>query len=147
MHHSRRALPAPIRMMTLSWVRTVLRWSASQNPGCVRGGSSEFLLALRHALRIPPKYYPGHPESGSAWHPGGGAPKRLFHSGSVSRSSPLKIILARTDIDGDIGERYGDTSTGAPLPRRASRCIVRQLAAGSPPSIGPPSPPRQRLVQ
>src|SRR6478736_731843 len=73
--------------------------------GCVRGVSSEFVLACdmrfasRESLRL------GHPEVGVGLHPGGGGTERLPHL--VGRGRALEIVLGANDFDGDTAERYG----------------------------------------
>ncbi len=61
--------------------------------GCVRGGSSEFVLA---------------------WgvHPGGGGTERLPHL--VGRGRALEIVLGANDFDGDTAERYGYVNRALP---------------------------------
>ena len=77
--------------------------------GCVRGGSSEFILAcdMRFASRENTRL--GQPEVGVGVHPGGGGTERLPHL--VGRGRALEIILGANDFDGDTAKRYG-TSTG-----------------------------------
>jgi enoyl-CoA hydratase/carnithine racemase len=73
--------------------------------GCVRGGSSEFVLAcdMRFASRENTRL--GQPEVGVGVHPGGGGTERLPHL--VGRGRALEIILGANDVDGDMAERYG----------------------------------------
>src|SRR3979411_1542575 len=73
--------------------------------GCVRGGSSEFVLAcdMRFASREYTRL--GQPEVGVGVHPGGGGTERLPHL--VGRGRALEIILGANDFDGDTAERYG----------------------------------------
>src|SRR6266481_7504216 len=73
--------------------------------GCVRGVSSEFVLAcdMRFASRENTKI--GHPELGVGLHPGGGGTERLPHL--VGRGRALEIVLGANDFDGDTAERYG----------------------------------------
>ena len=72
--------------------------------GCVRGGSSEFVLAcdMRFASRENTRL--GQPEVGVGV-PGGGGTERLPHL--VGRGRALEIILGANDFDGDTAERYG----------------------------------------
>src|SRR6202040_3569020 len=72
--------------------------------GCVRGGSSEFVLAcdMRFASRENTRL--GQPEVGVGVHPGGGGAERLPHL--VGRGRALEIILGANDFDGDTAERY-----------------------------------------
>jgi enoyl-CoA hydratase/carnithine racemase len=73
--------------------------------GCVRGASSEFVLAcdMRFASRENTRL--GQPEVGVGLHPGGGGTERLPHL--VGRGRALEIILGANDFDGDTAERYG----------------------------------------
>src|SRR3989440_4184730 len=73
--------------------------------GCVRGGSSEFVLAcdMRFASRENTRL--GQPEVGVGVHPGGGGTERLPNL--VGRGRALEIILGANDFDGDTAERYG----------------------------------------
>src|SRR6476646_4236096 len=73
--------------------------------GCVRGVSSEFVLAcdMRFASRENTKL--GHPELGVGLHPGGGGTERLPHL--VGRGRALEIVLGANDFDGETAERYG----------------------------------------
>ncbi len=73
--------------------------------GCVRGVSSEFVLAcdMRFASRENTQL--GQPEVGVGVHPGGGGTERLPHL--VGRGRALEIVLGANDFDGDTAERYG----------------------------------------
>ena len=73
--------------------------------GCVRGASSEFVLAcdMRFASRENTRL--GQPEVGVGVHPGGGGTERLPHL--VGRGRALEIVLGANDFDGDTAERYG----------------------------------------
>ena len=73
--------------------------------GCVRGASSEFVLAcdMRFASRENTRL--GQPEVGVGVHPGGGGAERLPHL--VGRGRALEIILGADDFDGETAERYG----------------------------------------
>ena len=73
--------------------------------GCVRGGSSEFVLAcdMRFASRENTRL--GQPEVGVGVHPGGGGTERLPHL--TGRGRALEIILGANDFDGNTAERYG----------------------------------------
>src|SRR6202048_4068547 len=96
--------------------------------GCVRGVSSEFVLAcdMRFASRESTRR--DKPEVGVGLHPGGGGTERLPHL--VGRGRALEIVL---------GANAGSPpSTGVPsLPRRisstTSRC--RPPTGSSPPSL------------
>src|ERR1700751_2630719 len=80
--------------------------------GCVRGGSSEFVLAcdMRFASRENTRL--GQPEVGVGVHPGGGGTERLPHL--VGRGRALEIILGANDFDGDSAERYGYVNRALP---------------------------------
>jgi enoyl-CoA hydratase/carnithine racemase len=80
--------------------------------GCVRGASSEFVLAcdIRFASRENTRL--GQPEVGVGVHPGGGGTERLPHL--VGRGRALEIILGANDFDGDTAERYGYVNRALP---------------------------------
>ena len=80
--------------------------------GCVRGGSSEFVLAcdMRFASRENTRL--GQPEVGVRVHPGGGGTERLPHL--VGRGRALEIILSANDFDGNTAERYGYVNRALP---------------------------------
>src|ERR1700726_926967 len=80
--------------------------------GCVRGVSSEFVLAcdMRFASRENTPL--GQPEVGACVHPGGGGTERLPHL--VGRGRALEIILGANDFDGDTAERYGYVNRALP---------------------------------
>ena len=80
--------------------------------GCVRGASSEFVLAcdMRFASRENTRL--GQPEVGVGVHPGGGGTERLPHL--VGRGRALEIILGSNDFDGDTAERYGYVNRALP---------------------------------
>jgi enoyl-CoA hydratase/carnithine racemase len=80
--------------------------------GCVRGVSSEFVLAcdMRFASRENTQL--GQPEVGVGVNPGGGATERLPLL--VGRGRALEIILGANDYDGDTAERYGYINRALP---------------------------------
>lgn len=80
--------------------------------GCVRGVSSEFVLAcdMRFASRENMRL--GQPEVAVGLHPGGGGTERLPHL--VGRGRALEIILSGNDVDGDTAERYGYVNRALP---------------------------------
>src|SRR4030081_1988531 len=80
--------------------------------GCVRGGSSEFVLAcdMRFASRENTRL--GQPEVGVGVHPGGGGTERL--PPLVGRGRALEIVLGANDFDGDTAERYGYVNRALP---------------------------------
>ncbi len=105
--------------------------------GCVRGVSSEFVLAcdMRFASRENTRL--GQPEVGVGLHPGGGGTERLPHL--VGRGRALEIVLGANDFDGDTAERYGYVNRALPdaeldgfvdaLARRIASFDRRALAA------------------
>jgi enoyl-CoA hydratase/carnithine racemase len=105
--------------------------------GCLRGVSSEFVLAcdMRFASRENTRL--GQPEVGVGLHPGGGGAERLPHL--VGRGRALEIILGADDFDGDTAERYGYVNRALPdvdldgfvdaLARRIASFDRRALAA------------------
>ena len=80
--------------------------------GCVRGVSSEFVLAcdMRFASRENTRL--GHPEVGVGLHPGGGGTERLPHL--VGRGRALEIVLSANDFDAETAERYGYVNRALP---------------------------------
>src|SRR4029077_19014284 len=80
--------------------------------GCVRGASSEFVLAcdMRFASRENTRL--GQPEVGVGVNPGGGGAERL--PPLVGRGRALEIVLGANDFDGDIAERYGYVNRALP---------------------------------
>jgi enoyl-CoA hydratase/carnithine racemase len=80
--------------------------------GCVRGASSEFVLAcdMRFASRENTRL--GQPEVGVGVHPGGGGTERLPNL--IGRGRALEIILSANDFDGDTAERYGYLNRALP---------------------------------
>ncbi|MGA8692845.1 MAG: enoyl-CoA hydratase/isomerase family protein [Xanthobacteraceae bacterium] len=76
--------------------------SVAKIRGCVRGASSEFVLAcdMRFASRENTRL--GQPEVGVGVHPGGGGTERL--PSLVGRGRALEIILGANDFDGDTAE-------------------------------------------
>jgi enoyl-CoA hydratase/carnithine racemase len=105
--------------------------------GCVRGVSSEFVLAcdMRFASRENTRL--GQPEVGVGVNPGGGATERLPLL--VGRGRALEIVLGANDFDGDTAERYGYVNRALPdaeldgfvdgLARRIASFDRRPLAA------------------
>src|SRR5712692_9463910 len=80
--------------------------------GCVRGASSEFVLAcdMRFASRENTRL--GQPEVGVGVNPGGGGTERL--PPLVGRGRALEIVLGANDFDGDTAERYGYVNRALP---------------------------------
>ena len=73
--------------------------------GCVRGVSSEFVLACDMRFASRDNTLLGQPEVGVGVHPGGGGTERLPHL--VGRGRALEIVLGANDFDRDTAERYG----------------------------------------
>src|SRR5580765_7060013 len=111
--------------------------SVAKIRGCVRGASSEFVLAcdMRFASRENTRL--GQPEVAVGLHPGGGGAERLPHL--VGRGRALEIVLGGNDFDGDTAERYGYVNRALPdveldsfvdaLARRISSFDRRAIAA------------------
>ena len=102
----------PILMDTFVRLTRAPVVSLARIRGCVRGVSSEFVLAcdMRFASRENTKL--GHPELGVGLHPGGGGTERLPHL--VGRGRALEIVLSANDFDGDTAERYGYVNRSLP---------------------------------
>src|SRR6202022_3772322 len=102
----------PILMDTFVRLTKTPVVSLARIRGCVRGVSSEFVLAcdMRFASRENTKL--GHPELGVGLHPGGGGTERLPHL--VGRGRALEIVLSANDFDGDTAERYGYVNRSLP---------------------------------
>jgi enoyl-CoA hydratase/carnithine racemase len=102
----------PILMDTFVRLTKAPVVSLARIRGCVRGVSSEFVLAcdMRFASRENTKL--GHPELGVGLHPGGGGTERLPHL--VGRGRALEIVLSANDFDGDTAERYGYVNRSLP---------------------------------
>jgi enoyl-CoA hydratase/carnithine racemase len=77
--------------------------------GCVRGVSSEFVLACDMRFASCENTRLGQPEVGVGLHPGGGGAERLPHL--VGRGRALEIVLG---FDGDTAERYGYVNRSLP---------------------------------
>src|ERR1700720_4095217 len=102
----------PILMDTFVRLTKSAVVSIAKIRGCVRGVSSEFVLAcdMRFASRENTRL--GQPEVGVGLHPGGGGTERLPHL--VGRGRALEIILGANDFDGDTAERYGYVNRAIP---------------------------------
>ena len=107
--------------------------------GCVRGVSSEFVLACDMRFASSENTRLGQPEVGVGLHPGGGGAERLPHL--VGRGRALEIVLSANDFDGDTAERYGYVNGHFQTPNSTASSMPSR--AGSPPSTGVPSPPRR----
>jgi len=106
--------PSGLPILTDTFVRITKSpvVSIAKIRGCVRGASSEFVLAcdMRFASRENTRL--GQPEVGVGVHPGGGGTERLPHL--VGRGRALEIILGANDFDGDTAERYGYVNRALP---------------------------------
>jgi len=99
--------PSGLPILTDTFVRITRSPVASiaKIRGCVRGVSSEFVLAcdMRFASRENTSL--GQPEVGVGLHPGGGGTERL--PPLVGRGRALEIVLGANDFDGDTAAQYG----------------------------------------
>jgi enoyl-CoA hydratase/carnithine racemase len=102
----------PILIDTFVRLTTSPVVSIARIRGCVRGASSEFVLAcdMRFASRENTRL--GQPEVAVGLHPGGGGAERLPHL--VGRGRALEIVLGGNDFDGDTAERYGYVNRALP---------------------------------
>src|SRR5438309_5167034 len=102
----------PILMDTFVRITKSPVVSIAKIRGCVRGVSSEFVLAcdMRFASRENTRL--GQPEVGVGLHPGGGGAERLPHL--VGRGRALEIVLGANDFDGATAERYGYVNRALP---------------------------------
>src|SRR5260370_40904675 len=82
--------------------------------GCVRGVSSEFVLAcdMRFASRENTRL--GQPEVGVGLKPGGGSAQRLRHLVAPGRA--LEVLLVANDVGGDSAELYAYANRSPPEP-------------------------------
>jgi enoyl-CoA hydratase/carnithine racemase len=102
----------PLLLDTFVRITTSPVVSIAKIRGCVRGASSEFVLAcdMRFASRENMRL--GQPEVAVGLHPGGGGAERLPHL--VGRGRALEIVLGGNDFDGDTAERYGYVNRALP---------------------------------
>src|SRR3977135_3318582 len=122
--------------------------------GCVRGVSSEFVLACDMRFASRENTLLGQPEVGVGVHPGGGGTERLPHL--VGRGRALEIVLGANDFDGDTAERYGYVNRALPdsdldgfvdmLARRIASFERRPLAAAKNLVNQVSLPPADRLL-
>src|SRR5216683_1011968 len=80
--------------------------------GCVRGASSEFVLACDMRFGSRENMRLGQPEVAVGVHPGGGGAERLPHL--VGRGRALEIVLSGNDFEGELAERYGYVNRALP---------------------------------
>jgi enoyl-CoA hydratase/carnithine racemase len=106
--------PSGLPILTDTFVRITRSPVASiaKIRGCVRGASSEFVLACDMRFASRENTLLGQPEVGVGVHPGGGGTERLPHL--VGRGRALEIILGANDFDGDTAERYGYVNRALP---------------------------------
>src|SRR6266481_4158937 len=102
----------PILMDTFVRITKSPVVSIAKLRGCVRGASSEFVLACDMRFGSRENTRLGQPEVGVGVHPGGGGTERLPHL--VGRGRALEIILGANDFDGDTAERYGYVNRALP---------------------------------
>jgi len=106
--------PSGLPILTDTFVRISRSSVASiaKIRGCVRGVSSEFVLAcdMRFASRENTSL--GQPEVGVGVHPGGGGTERL--PPLVGRGRALEIVLGANDFDGDTAAQYGYVNRALP---------------------------------
>src|SRR5437016_10322128 len=131
--------PSGLPILTDTFVRITRSPVASiaKIRGCVRGASSEFVLACDMRFASRENTLLGQPEVGVGVHPGGGGTERLPHL--VGRGRALEIILGANDFDGDTAERYGYVNRALPdaelddfidaLARRIASFDQRAIAA------------------
>src|SRR5881396_1942123 len=79
--------------------------------GCVRGVSSEFVLACDMRFASRENTLLGQPEVGVGVNPGGGTERLPLLAG---RGRALEIVLGANDSDGDTAERYGYVNRALP---------------------------------
>src|SRR6266481_7009160 len=103
--------------------------------GCVRGASSEFVLACDMRFASRENTLLGHPEVGVGVHPGGGGTERL--PPMVGRGRALEIVLGANDFDGDTAERYGYVNRSLPDAELDSfaDALARRIASFDRPAI------------
>ncbi len=102
----------PILMDTFVRIAKSPAASIARIRGCVRGASSEFVLACDMRFASRENLRLGQPEVGVGVHPGGGGAERLPQL--VGRGRALEIILGANDFDGDTAERYGYVNRSLP---------------------------------
>src|SRR3989449_11775334 len=86
--------------------------SIAKTRGCVRGVSSEFVLACDMRFASRENTLLGQPEVGVGVNPDGGGTERL--PVLVGRGRALEIVIGANDCDGDTAERYGYVNRALP---------------------------------
>jgi enoyl-CoA hydratase/carnithine racemase len=106
--------PSGLPILTDTFVRITRSPVASiaKIRGCVRGVSSEFVLACDMRFASRENTLLGQPEVGVGVHPGGGGTERL--PPLVGRGRALEIILGANDFDGDTAAQYGYVNRALP---------------------------------
>src|SRR5213083_1031579 len=106
--------PSGLPILTDTFVRITRSPVASiaKIRGCVRGASSEFVLACDMRFASRENTLLGQPEVGVGMNPGGGGTERLPLL--VGRGRALEIVLGANDFDGDTAERYGYVNRALP---------------------------------
>jgi enoyl-CoA hydratase/carnithine racemase len=102
----------PILLDTFVRLTTSPVVSIAKIRGCVRGVSSEFVLACDMRFASRENTVLGQPEVGVGLNPGGGGTERLPRL--VGRGRALEIVLGANDFDGDTAERYGYVNRALP---------------------------------
>src|SRR5260221_6443496 len=111
--------PSGLPILTDTFVRMTKSpvVSIAKLRGCVRGVSSEFVLACDMRFASRENTLLGQPEVGVGVNPGGGGTERL--PPLVGRGRALEIVLGANDFDGDTAERYGYVNRALPDPELA----------------------------
>jgi enoyl-CoA hydratase/carnithine racemase len=106
--------PSGLPILTDTFVRITRSPVASiaKIRGCVRGVSSEFVLACDMRFASRENTLLGQPEVGVGVHPGGGGAERL--PPLVGRGRALEIVLGANDFDGDTAAQYGYVNRALP---------------------------------
>src|ERR1700720_4561307 len=106
--------PSGLPILTDTFVRLTKSpvVSIAKIRGCVRGVSSEFVLACDMRFASRENTLLSQPEVGVGVHPGGGGTERLPLL--VGRGRALEIVLGANDFDGDTAERYGYVNRALP---------------------------------
>src|ERR1700758_4931279 len=148
--------PSGLPILTDTFVRLTRSpvVSIAKIRGCVRGVSSEFVLACDMRFASRENTLLGQPEVGVGVNPGGGGTERLPLL--VGRGRALEIVLGASDFDGDTAERYGYVNRALPdaeldafvdaLARRIASFDRRALAAAKNLVNQVSLPPADRLL-
>src|SRR6266403_623647 len=106
--------PSGLPILTDTFVRLTRSpvVSIAKIRGCVRGVSSEFVLACDMRFASRENTLLGQPEVGVGVHPGGGGTERL--PPLVGRGRALEIVLGANDFDGDTAAQYGYVNRAFP---------------------------------